>query len=89
LITMARRTISGLFAAAMLLGLVALVPMVADAGGGAAAGTGTPAVASPTLAATDVPLDPQPLVLLLVAGSIGAMGVLSREPVAERSRARR
>lgn len=86
---MARRTIGGLFAAALLLGLVALVPMVADASSSASAGAGAPVDASPMLEAADAPLDPQPLVLLLVAASIGAMGVLSREPATQRSRARR
>jgi hypothetical protein len=85
---MARRTMGGLLAAALLLGLLSVVPMVADASSAGRDGDAS-AAASPTLDASGAPFDPQPLVLLLVAGLIGGMGVLAREPVPERSHSRR
>lgn len=85
---MARRIVGGLAAAGLLLGLVTVVPVVADAASGATQVDGAvDAVAAPSLT-TETPFDPGPLILLLVSGGIGAMGMLSRpvEPVRDRAR---
>ena len=73
----------------MLLGLVGIAPVMA------AGSSRTPADATPhaTAAApgstTQPPFDSGPIVLLLVAVGVGAMGLLSREPEPTRHVVRR
>lgn len=80
---MARRTAGKVLAASALLGLVALIPVGANAGSGSAAGADGDARAAAGVVgarpSTDAPPESGPLLLLLVAGGIGTMGVLSRE----------
>jgi hypothetical protein len=63
-----------------LLGLVGLVPVVADAATRATTDRGAPEAAAVPANTGELPFDSGPLILLLVAGGVGTMGLLSREP---------
>jgi hypothetical protein len=85
---MARRSIGRILATAILLGLVGLVPVVADAASGGLVGEVGVAGAAGTAAnpdTTEAPFDPGPLMPLLIAGGLGSMAVLSREPDRDRT----
>jgi hypothetical protein len=84
-----RRAVGGGLAVGTLLGLVSLVPVAAQGATRATAGTRTPAAAPAAVRAGELPPDSGSLVLLLVAGGLGAMGLLSREPAPVRHAARR
>ena len=86
---MTRRAIGGVLAAGALVALVGVLPVVADAASGTVATTGVEDAATASLVTTDTPIDSGPLVLLLIAGGIGSMGLLSREPAPAGSRTRR
>jgi len=88
---MATRAVRRVFSAGILLGLIAFVPVVANAANAAVSSVATPAVtvASTSIGTPETPFDARPLVLLLVAGGIGSMGALVREPVPEGRRTRR
>jgi hypothetical protein len=88
---MARRAVGRILSVAILLGLVAFAPLVANAATGALSGAASPDAVAPStpIDTPETPFDARPLVLLLVAGGIGSMGALVREPVPERGRTRR
>lgn len=81
---MARRVVGAVLASGVALGVVGLLPMVANAVTAPAPDAGQPAAAASLPAPADIPFDSSSLVLLLVAGGIGTMGFLSREPLPER-----
>jgi hypothetical protein len=75
-----RRATGGVLAMGTLLGLLGLVPVVTAAATRTTTDSGAaPAAAAPVNPA-ELPFDSGPLVLLLVAGGVGTMGLLSREP---------
>jgi hypothetical protein len=88
---MASRAVRKVLSVGILLGLIAFVPVMANAATRAGSGaTATDVTAASTSIDTpETPFDTGPLILLLVAGGIGSMGALVREPVPERRRARR
>lgn len=79
-----RRAVGGVLATGMLLGLVGIVPVVADAATRATPEAGVAKAAPAPGRTTELPFDSGPLVLLLVAGGMGTMGLLSREPASGR-----
>lgn len=82
-----RRAVGGVLAVVTLLGLVGLVPVPAQGATGATTGAQAPA-APAAGSGSELPFDSGPLVLLLVAGGLGTMGLLSREaaPVGDAGR---
>lgn len=76
----ARRAVGGVLATGTLLALLGLVPVVADAATRATTGGSADQSAPGARSTTPPPADSRPLVLLLVAGGMGTMGLLSREP---------
>ncbi|MHB8960976.1 MAG: hypothetical protein ACYDAN_15300 [Candidatus Limnocylindrales bacterium] len=75
-----RRALGGVLATGMLLGMVDLVPVVAEGATRATTDASVPAAAPAPGSSSELPFDSGPLVLLLVAGGLGTMGLLSREP---------
>jgi hypothetical protein len=63
-----------------LLGLVGLVPVVAQGATRTTSDAGAPAAAPAPGSSSQLPFDSSPLILLLIAGGVGTMGLLSREP---------
>ncbi len=85
-----RRAVGGVLATGVLLGLVGLVPVVAQGATRMTGEANAPAAAAPaTGTGSELPFDSGPLVLLLVAGGLGTMGLLSREPTSVRRPASR
>lgn len=77
---MARRTAGGILVTGAVLGLLALLPVAADAGAARPPGAVVAETPSSRTAVPATPADSGPLVLLLVSVGLGTMGVLSREP---------
>jgi hypothetical protein len=75
-----RRAVGGVLAMGTLLGLLGLVPVVTEAATRATTDTGAAPAAATPINPAELPIDSRPLVLLLVAGGVGTMGLLSREP---------
>ena len=85
---MARRAVGGVLAIGVL-ALLAIVPVAADAASAPGPDAVSSAPAAAALQPQPDPVDTGPLVLLLVAGGLGSMGILAREPEGAPARSRR